>query len=413
MSPGQRSSSRGGLARNLPDDAAEVLAAVRAAFARLVESLPIRIARAVDLSEALDLPRKLGWQVWRIVESASPYEAAQYLPGEGAIRSFLQAAARRGAPAALVAEAERAAARVGALVDTHAGDRASLDMMLGAIAGPAHHIEEQRRRDAFRGNSFIWGIQARTRLFTSIVAPGKGDSLDVAVLDGLIDLRRNRAGAPCVLAETWVRDSARPGAPIRMEPLWPAGDTDPALPPVIPEFCSSPMPAMRPVRVGEGHVRVELTPGAIGETGAITCITGHVYRGVGSRIRREGDPTLDFAARVNKPAEVLIHDLIVHRSLFGPIEPIVRVFSELSGPVVEHESLSRLEQLPMAAAVKHLGRGPDVAASSDTPRYTDLLRWTFQRLGWDGADFDVHRTRMRYPVVPSSVVLSVDLPERA
>jgi hypothetical protein len=241
------------------------------------------------------------------------------------------------------------------------------------------------------------------------VAPGKGDTLDVAVLDGLIDLRRNREEAPCVLAETWVRDAARPDAPICMEPLGVSGDTD--VPPLIPGFCSRPLPAMRPVRVGEGHIRVELPPGPIGETGAITCIAGHVFRGVGCRTRRPDAPTSDFSARVNKPCEVLIHDLILHRGLFDGAQPMARVFSELSGPVVGHESLSHLEQLPMTVTVKQLGCGPDVSACSDVPKYTELLRWTFERLGWDGGDFDVYRARMLYPVVPSSVVLTVEMPE--
>ncbi len=413
-------------AGELRTEAAAVLASVRAAFARVVDALPVRVARPVDLSEALGLHRKLGWQIWRILDAENPYEASQYLPGENAIRSFLHAAARRGVPHPLIQEAERAAAGIDTLVDTHAGDRASLDMMLGSLAGTARQAEELRRRDAFRGNSFIWGIQARTRLFTSIVAPGKGDTLDVAVLDGLIDLRRNRAEAACVLSETWVRDSAsRPGAPIEMEPLWPGGGAegspfaknaieggaDPALPPVVPEFSTCPPEMMLPIRVGEGHVRVELERGPVGETGAITCITGQVFRNVGCRWRRENDATSDFAARVNKPSEVLVHDLIVRRDLFGPIEPSARVFSELSGPVVEQESLRQLEQLPMSVTVKQLGRGPDMASTADVPRYSELLRRAFERLGWDGADFDVYRARMRYPVVPSSVVLTFDLPE--
>jgi hypothetical protein len=214
-----------------------------------------------------------------------------------------------------------------------------------------------------------------------------------------------------VLSETWVRDSARPG-PITVEPLWTPGRArDDRVLPVIPEFCTIPAQQLRPVRVGDGHTRVDLPPGPVGETGAITCITGQVFRGVGCRTRRTDDPGADFAARVNKPCESLVHDLIVHRDLFGPIEPLARVFSELFGPVIEQASLRQREQLPMTVTVRQLGRGPDAAATADVPRYPELLRRVFERLGWEAGAFDIYRARMRYPVVPSSVVLSFDLPE--
>lgn len=411
---GRRDAPKPAPPHELRQDAADVLAAVRAAFARVVEALPGgRVARPVELSEALGLHRKLGWQIWKILDSAHPYEASQYLPGEAGVRSFLQAAQSRGVPARLVHDAEQAAARMATLVDVHAGDRASLDMMIGSLTGaPSPQLEELRRRDAFRGNSFIWGIQARTRLFTSIVAPGRGDTLDIAVLDGLVDLRRNRADAPCVISETWAHDAAPGSPPIRVEPLGSGRRADP-VPTAIPGFCTVPMAQLRPVAVGDGHTRVELPPGPVGETGAVTCITGQVFRNVGCRVRRPEDPTSDFAARVDKPCEVLVHDLVVRADLFGPIEPAARVFSELSGPVTEQASLRHREQIPMTVAVKQLGRGPDAASTSDIPRYPELLRWALDRLGWDASRFDLYRARMRYPVVPSSVVLTFDLPERA
>jgi hypothetical protein len=40
-----------------------------------------------------------------------------------------------------------------------------------------------------------------------------------------------------------------------------------------------------------------------------------------------------------------------------------------------------------------------------------MAQYVFDRLGWDGTQFDAHRCRIAYPVLPSTVAISIDLPE--
>ena len=395
-----------GAGPELRRDASEVMHAVREAFTRVVRALPTPVSRPIQVSEALGLHRKLGWQIWKIIESADPYEASQYLPGPTGVRSFLDSAARLGVAPAIIKAAEDAAARIDQLVSVHAGDRATLEMMLGSLAGTGpRQVEELRRRDAYRGNTFIWGVQVRTLSYTTIINAGDGDTLDVALLHGLVDLRRVRPEASCVLAESLVCDAAPRGAG---EPLAAANGMLPH--PLIPEFCSSPLPSVRQSRGGDGRTRLDLDESPLGETGAVTCRMARLFRGVGSRRRKPGSATADFSAMVRKPGEVLVHDLLVHRDLFGPVEPDALVVSDLPVPLEGEPAGRSPERLPVTAAVQRLGGGAGATATRDIPGHADFLHWAFGRLGWDGDQFDAYRVRIKFPIVASRVVIRLDLP---
>ena len=44
------------------------------------------------------------------------------------------------------------------------------------------------------------------------------------------------------------------------------------------------------------------------------------------------------------------------------------------------------------------------------PRYVEMARYAFARLGWDGEQFEVYRCRVEYPVMHSAVVIRFPLP---
>jgi hypothetical protein len=41
-----------------------------------------------------------------------------------------------------------------------------------------------------------------------------------------------------------------------------------------------------------------------------------------------------------------------------------------------------------------------------------MVQWAIKRISSDGSKFDVYRCRVEYPVIPSSVVVQFDLPEK-
>jgi hypothetical protein len=104
----------------------------------------------------------------------------------------LDAFTRVGASDALVTEARLAMDEFEVMVKEHADDRETFEMMLSGLAESGQGERElAHRKIAFQGNSATWGVQARVRFCTYIVAPsGEPGVGDTAVIGGLVDLRR-------------------------------------------------------------------------------------------------------------------------------------------------------------------------------------------------------------------------------
>jgi hypothetical protein len=423
-----------GLSKRFDRDASDVVHDVRTSFGRVISGLPQRIQRATELCEALGLSTKLGWQVWRLTTDPNPLLAARFLPGSAGVKLFLKAAARAGVARDAIESARTAAKRVGDLVSVHAGGRESLEMMLTHAGGaPDEESSETYREFSFRGNSFIYGVRAAAHLSTLYIQPSNtGGGVDIAMVSGLVGWRRLRSNVSWAVGRIGFTDPTgetryHPGR----EPLCPAdedattrdgaaaglphesgspGESPLLRPPIIPEFCQPRSPGLRQ-RVLDGEVEIELPEGPVGTTSAVTVISGETMRGVGSRYRRPGDEAAHLNAHVRTPCDVLIHDLIVRTDTFGRLSPTADVFAEPDGMVSTWQRRDARHRLPIQTKVDYLGRGPAVTQAVEIPRYPELARYVFDRLGWDGGQFDVYRVRMRYPVMNSAVVLHVDLPE--
>ena len=115
--------------------------------------------------------------------------------------------------------------------------------------------------------------------------------------------------------------------------------------------------------------------------------------------------TLSF---VRTPSEVLVHDVMVEPGTFADTPPKVLVYGDHRG--VDPVAAGReCDLLALRETVVHLGRGPNVMHSADVPRYPDMVRYAFERTGWDPERFEVFRCRVEYPVMPSSVFVQFDL----
>jgi hypothetical protein len=396
--------------------AREVLRRVRNAFAEVIEALPAHISRAHELQKALDIDKKLGWRVFKLVQGTDPFTAAQHVPGAAGVRIFLKAAADRGVPTRLTDSAARAAKEFDRLIEVHAGDRASLEMMMSGFAKRGRRQGDlAQRRSAFRANSYLWGVQAKTHLKADFLHPsGTSTEFDIASVRGFVGFRRIRADVPWVIARArCTDDDGRLRPSFVREPLEPAEDPDApaANVPLLREFCTKPLPEIRRVDGPHGFVEDELVEGPVGNTAAINCIIGEVARRVASYYRDEHNRFGRLTARMRTPCEVLLFDQFVYEGMFGPIAPEMLVYSDLhNGPDIPLDQRAR-DRLPLWESVDYLGKGPAVIHTPDVPRYADMARYVFERLGWDGERFDVYRIRIQYPIIPSTVAMRHELPE--
>lgn len=361
-----------------------------------------------EVSRTFGIHRNLAWKLTRIMRPPGPGGILPYLPGSAGLELALKAFSRAGAPPQRLDSFARAVRDFESMIDLHAGDRATLELMLDSsgILVDGDPLESSRRL-AFRGNSGIFGIQARTRLRSAFLAPNaeRPDMIDMAQVSGLIDLRRFRANASWPLFQrSDFNDDGTPRA-VEVEAI------DTALGPqsetmLWPKYCSSPLPEVRVVRTRLG-ASYELVGETIGNRGKTTCVYGGVIRNFASRYRDELNTRGEFYADINAPTENLVFDLIVHRAIADEMRPNVRLLltdTEFETP----PSAS----IPCTEVIRALGSSPPRISTPLAPHYGEIASDVFLRMGWNPADFRAWRFEMQCPPMPSKVLLHYELPNR-
>jgi hypothetical protein len=384
---------------------------LRGALTELLACIEADPAVPYAVSRQLQINKNLAWKVCRIVTTIEPFSAVELLPGAQGMEIFLKAAAALDAPQTAIQSVRRALADFDALIETHAGDRRTLDLMLASHEQSPREPAEETRRLAFEGNSAIWGIQGRVRFGSYFIAPNAEDPtlIDAVNVGGLIDARRMRPDVtvPVFMAHAYNDDGTTRTA--SHEPLDPgAAADDPSF--LMPTFCSPGAPALVPVRSG-AMVRFELPRGPVGRSATSSWVFGARIPRLGSLFRDELNRYGQHSTRLYVPVEHLLVDLFVHRRLPLAADLSAALFSQLTGE--SFRGVAReADRLPLRDSVIELGGRPPVVATPLLPRYSELVRWTFERVGWDASDFTCRRLVIKYPPIPTVLVLRYALPER-
>ena len=402
------------LETNFMKEAVSVLQSVRAAFAELLASLPGEISNAAVLQRTLKTSANLSWKAFKVASACTPLEAGLYVPGPSNLRALVKAAARSGVPERVISATLAAGDNFERLIAKHAGDRSVFESMIGPHAAPedSAQINLVHRRAAFRANRHLWGTQARQHLKCVFMQPDEsGDMVDVARIEGYIDLTRLHPLAPMIISLNRLTNDDGTIRQVVRQPLDPQGETEHGIAP-LREFCSKPLPEFRTLKASGNYISAELANPGVGNEAAITCIEGHVTRSAVPRYRDEANLVGRNGATVRIPCESLVLDLLVREGTIGDKRPAVDI--HLLQPTGQWGGVDAREcdYLSANESVAYLGRGPSALQSRDTPRYVELARYVFDRLNWDKERFDVFRCQMAYPVLSSSVVMRFDLPER-
>jgi len=384
---------------------------LRACLTELYQALGADPDSPQEISREYGVNRNLSWKVSRLMRAQAPLGVFQHLPGMAGLQILLKAFGSAGAPLQKIEAVRCAIAEFERMVAVHAGDRQTLELMLDSLApeGSSGEPLEVSRKLAFRGNSGIWGVQAKLRLRTVLLAPNPEDPLmlDIAQVSGLLGLRRFRHGAVWTLfqRENFNDDgSARHALETPLDPSTAAAGSL-----LMPEFCSRPLPEIRSTATPLG-VRYEQVGGQLGNRGVMTCVYGSYRRNFAPRYRDEKNVRGELFAVINAPAEHLLFDVIVHRDL-------VAEGFDLSAEVLHaDDSRSFFDRrgavLPCPERVRWLGTRAPRLATPLAPRYEELVGRVYQRLDWEPQAFRGARFELTYPPLPYSVVQSYVLPSK-
>lgn len=396
---------------NPSDFGTEIRAAVhvvRQAFSESLAAIGLDAAVPLHVARSLGIDKSLSWKVCRIVTEPDPALVAARLPGKSGIRIVERALRRAGAPDDTVGAIGGAVNQFRAVETRHAGDRETLAAML-AGSSASHRREEAERKRSFLGNSATWGVRARLQISSQYLAPSHTPGkTDTASVSGFIGFQRLRNDLPWSIANVSLNDDrGRPQPADQFSPIDPDGMTPDGVP-LLPEYCTAPLPAMKLARLRHGAVRLLVGEAPVGKAGEFDVLAGWTMRGVLPMYRSAQDAVGSHTTALSTPVELLIHDLFIHRSLTFAMNPRPFIYSQLpSGPLFPGDGHDA-GLMRLACGVEQLGSPPDVTTPQFAP-YSRLVKRAMEQLGGSMDDYVGYRLRLRYPPIPATSVLRHEL----
>src|SRR4051812_20958605 len=138
---------------------------LRSAFIELYDAVGADPFSPQIFSRKFKVNKTLAWNVARLIQSANPVQAIVHVPGASSLERVIQATAKHGANPEVVARARKAADDFRKMIEAHAGDRPTMDLIVDGVGRDGDGSElDLSRKLAFRGNSGLYGVQARARL---------------------------------------------------------------------------------------------------------------------------------------------------------------------------------------------------------------------------------------------------------
>ena len=395
--------------RNFSNDAHEVVRGLRVAFSELLISIGADPSTPGSISEHLGLNKNLAWKLTKIIGAEDPAAALEQMPGPPGIRILLKGIDKTKAEPPLVQTARDAISDYERLIRVHTGDRATLDMMGSNLATKGRQTrDEQHRKLLYQGSSYVWGAQARTLLKIGMMVPSqRAGCVDLANVNSFIDFRRIRPDVSWIMSRRASNsDDNHTGKAYSHEALDRAYALKNNLAPLMPEFCSDPVPDLRRVDDRDA-VSYELTEGPAGNTGALTCTAGTVHRELpmySSAENRWGTHT----ARCEVPSELMIVDMLFHRDLTFAMDPIVELYSDVAGMTSTHVRT----KLHLSEQLMDLGVSRTPPPTPQYTRYRAMMEWLMDRMGHKYEDFRAFRIKIAYPAFPTALEIKHPLPLR-
>ncbi len=388
------------------DEASACLRAAQAALTDLLDDAGLGGARPTQIGRTLGVDKTLAWKIARFVEEPDAVGAARHMPGSAGVEIVLKAAAARGVPDGRVDAVRDADERLRDFVRRHAGDRRSFEAML-AHGGRDDRIESEERRALYRSGSAVWGVRARVQFLTLALRPSGRDpaAIDVLQLGGMAGFERLRADIPWIIRRLTSRSDSGASTAFAREPLDPSGAGAAGGLPLVPRFCAEPLPEIRQFRAEDGTVYDEIAPGPVGRHGALSFVTGEIYRAAiplaWSADNTEGRYTLS----VRTPVEAVVFDLLLHESLRHFGEPTVAVHGLLEDrPGSAWAAGGTVMHGPEPA--QRLG-APPVLQTTRISGHAGVVGEALSMAGWETIDaFRGYRAELEFPPAPCRVAMT-------
>lgn len=398
--------------------AAAALLALQRFTSSLLDSVPnLDPRRPIDVANALGLDLKLAWRMFRLARAGDPFDSCRHVPGSGGYRIWLDAVRRHGGPAEEIARADEAFEAFQEVVKRYAGSRRNFEMMVAGLAGKNgdDRLDFEHHRQMFLGASYVWGIQARAVFRADILAPSQDSGMaDLVTVRGVVGLRRLRPDVSWRLSNATSIDDR--GVHRRFANRTPIDDrckSDPSMPALLLDRCSTPLPTFKIEDLGGGQFEFEVKGSGVGRQSEQTLVTAELVRGHEPSHRTADYHGVHQIFSLRVPAESATFDLFTHRDLVPEGAAVEMIHnSDLHHSVArDNKPHRRSDRLPGPNRPDDLGLGLARTDLRKIEWYPEMLRDVFRRVGWNPDEFHLDRAAMKYPPVPSSIVLEREFPD--
>ena len=399
----------GPASRSFEEAASSVLEQLQTALADLLAASPEHVRRPTDVEEVFGVDYRLSWQVFRIANSKNPLAAGAHVPARVSMKKLLKAAARRRVPRAIIDRVNAAFDDFERFVETDAGDRATMDSMLGALLPEERDKHELLiKQAAFKAMGHIIGVSMEADISTTFRVPsGDGRGIDTAALQGHLGLRRVRSGAPIVFINGDVNPRETTTFSLDGDLVMGSGN------PLLSQFCSSPLPQFDKREEG-GCVYYSVSGNDVGLRSAIDLFMASRRAGAAGRYHVPNEKThASHAYWLDCPSKRATIDYFIHRDLYPGVQPELAIYDMANvGVVTKFNDPNReRHKLQLHETIRPLGMGLANAKLSHVPRYIEMLECVCAKLRWDPADFRAYRLDVQYPVYGAEYLVGFKMPE--
>ncbi|MFW6369457.1 MAG: hypothetical protein ACOC0J_02625, partial [Myxococcota bacterium] len=116
-------------------------------------------------------------------------------------------------------------------------------------------------------------------------------------------------------------------------------------------------------------------------------------------------------SEVPLPSKALIFDIFLGPDVYPGSSPELSIYdTALDGPAKINDPAREVDKLDFMETIQPLGHGVDQCRLRQYPRYTTLLRYVFEKLGWEPSGFRGYRCAIDYPIYGSQVAMTFEAP---
>ncbi len=385
----------------LGQQAQECLIGLKNAVTGILLALPCDLEQPRDVYKTLGIDRMIGWNIFKLHEVDDCFLSVKHIPRKAAFKGFLRAASRKGVPDSVLAVADENFVLFEDLVEQHAGDRPSMEMMLLAYSEEGtSQASLEHRKLAFTGNRFLYGLEARTRLTISLFEPTESPSnWKLTLLKGSFGLRRNRPDIPWfyVRPRVFTEFEGQPHSP-NSEPLVDSANGE-TLPYYIP-FCNCSLPGVTSRSEFVESIE-EIFPLETGNAGLMDLVFAEVVDLKGFIM----DEASSTSAKVITPCNLAAMDIIMPTSIVENTRFAPRIVSS----ILEESDAYNEGLIDLARSILPVKPGFEIKPTREqntldgVENYGEIIEDIFKKRDLNPLNYTTIRVFVHFPVIPSNL----------